>query len=55
MSTYESQINMDTPLLVFVGEELFEVGGITGVVGEELSEVGGVTVVVGEEGTKVES
>ena len=39
MSTYESQINMDTPLLVFVGEEFSEFGGITGVVGEEGTEV----------------
>ena len=46
---------MDTPLLVFEGEELFEVGGITRVVREELYEVGGITVVVGEEGTKIES
>ena len=30
---------MDTPLLVFVGEELSEVGGITGVVGEEGTKV----------------
>ena len=45
---------MDTPLLVFGGEKLSEVGGIAGVVGEELSEVGGITDVVGE-GTEVES